>query len=118
MIYEARHQPLLQREQFLRRVLLHAALVTGLIVASIAIGMLGYRYFEDLAWIDAFLNTSMLLGGMGPIHFPQTEAGKLFAGFFALYAGLVFIAVAAVALAPVVHRLLHHFHWTRSSDDG
>jgi len=117
MIYEARHQPPLHRKKFLRRMLLHGAIVIGLIVASIALGMLGYRHFEGLSWIDAFLNTSMLLGGMGPIHFPKTEGGKLFAGFFALYAGLVFIAIAALLLAPVVHRLLHHFHWERSSRD-
>jgi len=116
-MYESHRQPLLHRQKFLRRVLLHAAIVVGVIAASIAIGMLGYRHFENLAWIDAFLNTSMLLGGMGPIHFPQTEGGKLFAGFFALYAGLVFIVIAALLLGPVVHRLLHHFHWTRSSGD-
>jgi len=115
--YESRHQPLLHRKKFLRRILLHAVVVIGLIVASIAIGMLGYRYYENLAWIDAFLNSSMLLGGMGPIHFPQTEGGKLFAGFFALYAGLVFIVIAALLLAPVVHRLLHRFHWERASRD-
>jgi hypothetical protein len=52
----------------------------------------------------------MLLGGMGPIRAPATEAGKLFAGLFALYAGLVFIAMSALLLGPVVHRLLHRFH--------
>ncbi len=117
MIYETGHQPPLKRAQFVRRMFLHGALVIGMLVASIALGMLGYRHFEQLPWIDAFLNTSMLLGGMGPIYYPQTEAGKLFAGFFALYAGLVFIATAALLLAPVVHRLLHHFHWTGSHDD-
>ena len=64
--------------------------------------------------LDAFLDTCMLLGGMGPIHAPQSEAGKLFAGLFALYAGLVFIVTAALLLGPVVHRLLHHFHLERS----
>ena len=79
-------------------------------MASVAIGMTGYACFERLSWLDAFLETAMLLGGMGPIHAPQTDAGKLFAGIFALYAGLVFIATAALLLGPVVHRLLHHFH--------
>lgn len=117
MTYESRHQPLLQRAKFLRRLLLHSAVAIALVVLSIGIGMLGYWQFEHLSWLDAFLNTSMLLGGMGPIHFPQTEGGKLFAGFFALYAGLVFIASAALLLAPVVHRLMHHFHLTSSSRD-
>lgn len=113
-MYESRHQPLLHRAGFVRRVLGHAAAVVALIGASIAIGVAGYACFEGLPWLDAFLETAMLLGGMGPIHAPRTEAGKLFAGLFALYAGLVFIVTAALLLAPVLHRLLHHFHLERS----
>lgn len=79
--------------------------------ASLALGMAGYAYFEDLAWRDAFLNAAMLLGGMGPVESPRTNGGKLFAGFYALYAGLVFLVSVAVVMAPVVHRLLHKFHW-------
>ena len=75
--------------------------------------MAGYMRFEALSPLDAFLNTAMLLGGMGPVHMPRTDAGKLFAGLFALYAGLVFIATAALLLGPVVHRVLHRFHWDR-----
>lgn len=73
--------------------------------------MAGYAHFEHLAWRDAFLNTAMLLGGMGPVDSPRTNGGKLFAGLYALYAGLVFLITAAVTVAPVVHRLLHKFHW-------
>jgi hypothetical protein len=113
-MYESRHQPLLHRAGFLRRVLGHAAAVVGLIASSIAFGMAGYMGFEHLPWRDAFMETAMLLGGMGPIHAPRTDAGKLFAGLFALYAGLVFIVTAALLLAPVMHRLLHHFHLERS----
>lgn len=116
-MYESRHQPLLHRAHFLRRVLGHAALVAGLIAFSIGLGMAGYICFERLSWTDAFLETAMLLGGMGPIHEPQTDAGKLFAGLFALYAGLLFIVMAALLLAPVLHRLLHHFHLERSRRD-
>lgn len=115
-MYEARHQPLLSRTRFLRRLFGHAAAVIGLIGASLVLGMSGYVVFERLSWMDAFLNAAMLLGGMGPVHLPQTEAGKLFAGCFALYAGLVFIVVAALLVSPVLHRLLHRFHWDRSSD--
>lgn len=117
-MYESRHQPLLHRRHFVRRLLGHAAAVAGLIAFSIALGMAGYRVLESLSWTDAFLETAMLLGGMGPIHAPQTEAGKLFAGLFALYAGIVFIATAALLLGPVVHRLLHHFHLERAGRDG
>ena len=81
-----------------------------LLLGSVALGMAGYMHFEHLTPLDAFLDTAMLLGGMGPVHIPVTDAGKLFAGFFALYAGIVFIATAALLLGPVAHRVLHRFH--------
>lgn len=118
MKYESRSQPLLKRAQFLRRLFIHTAAGAILIAASLAFGMWGYVHFESLSWLDAFLNASMLLGGMGPVDVPKTEGGKLFAGIFALYAGLVVIAVAALLLAPVAHRVLHRFHLERSSRDG
>ena len=117
-MYESRRQSLLKRAQFLRRLLVHTAVVVIMVGASLAIGMWGYVRFESLSWLDAFLNTSMLLGGMGPIHVPVTEGGKLFCGIFALYAGVIFIAAAALLLAPVAHRLLHKFHLEGSSRDG
>lgn len=112
-MYESRKQPPLTRARFARRLLSHLAAAFGLLVMSLALGMLGYMAFEHLAWIDAFLNASMLLGGMGPVNPPQTAAGKLFAGFYALYAGLVFIVTAALLFTPILHRVLHRFH----SDD-
>ena len=77
----------------------------------LAVGMAGYVHFESLPWLDAFLNSAMLLGGMGPVESPGTSGGKLFAGLYALYAGLVFLVAAAILVTPVVHRLLHKFHW-------
>jgi len=109
-VYETRKQPLLRPKDFLRRVLAHLAAACVLLLGSVAIGMAGYMHFERLSAIDAFLDTSMLLGGMGPVHIPVTADGKLFAGFFALYAGIVFIATAALLLGPVAHRVLHRFH--------
>ncbi len=82
-----------------------------LLAGSLVMGMAGYEYFESLRWRDAFLNAAMLLGGMGPVETPQTPGGKVFAGLYALYAGLVFLIVAGIVFAPVVHRLLHRFHW-------
>ena len=110
-MYESRRQRPLPRAHFVRRLGLHLALALGLLAVSLGIGMAGYVAFEQLPWIDAFLNAAMLLGGMGPVDLPKTQAGKLFAGLYALYAGLVFIAAAALVLAPVVHRVLHRFHW-------
>jgi hypothetical protein len=114
-MYEARQQPPLTRARFARRLLIHAAVVIALFGASLAAGMWGYAAFEGLSWLDAFLNAAMLLGGMGPVHLPQTSAGKLFAGCYALFAGLAFIAAAALLVTPVVHRILHRFHWDESA---
>jgi hypothetical protein len=82
----------------------------ALIAVSLFIGMVGYHLLEGLNWMDAFLNASMLLGGMGPVNAPATFGGKLFAGLYALYCGLAVILVAGVILAPIAHRILHRFH--------
>ena len=110
-MYESHKQPPLPRARFVRRLLLHAAAAASLLLGSIALGMAGYVYFEHLSWRDAFLNATMLLGGMGPVDVPRTDGGKLFAGLYALYAGLVFLIAAGIMFAPVLHRLLHKFHW-------
>lgn len=110
-MYESHKHPPLPRVRFLQRLVLHIAGAAGLLLGSVCIGMVGYSYFENLAWRDAFLNSAMLLGGMGPVDAPKTDGGKIFAGLYALYAGLVFIVVAGLVFAPVLHRLLHKFHW-------
>jgi len=92
-------------------VLLHAAAALALLLVSLMLGMAGYEHFEQLPWRDAFLNAAMLLGGMGPVDPPRTDAGKLFAGLYALYAGLVFLIVVGLVLTPVLHRVMHKFHW-------
>lgn len=111
-MYETRHQPLLSRAAFMRRVLGHLSVSIALLVFSLAIGILGYHSLENLGLTDAFLNAAMLLGGMGPVDLPHTEGGKIFAALYALYAGIVFLLVSAVLVAPFVHRLLHHLHWS------
>ena len=110
-MYESRHQPVLPRAHFRRRLLRHVALAAALLAGSLLAGVAGYIYFEGLAPLDAFLNASMLLGGMGPVDFPKTPGGKFFAGCYALYSGLFFLITAAILFAPVLHRLLHKFHW-------
>jgi hypothetical protein len=114
-MYESKTQAPLPHTGFVKRLLLHAGIALGLLALSLGAGMLGYAHFERLPWLDAFLNAAMLLGGMGPVDAPLTPGGKLFAGLYALYAGLVFIVTATLISAPVVHRILHKFHWdTRS----
>lgn len=110
-MYESRRQRPLRRPQFALRLGLHVAAALALLAVSLGVGVAGYRGFEGLSTLDALLNSAMLLGGMGPVNAPVTPAGKLFASAYALYAGLVFIVTAALLLTPLVHRLLHRFHW-------
>jgi uncharacterized membrane protein len=111
MMYESKTQAPLPGARFARRLLGHLGAAAGVLVLSLGIGMAGYSYFEQLSPLDAFLNSAMLLGGMGPVDMPVTSGGKLFAGLYALYAGLVFIVTAALIFTPIVHRVLHVFHW-------
>jgi hypothetical protein len=110
-MYETRHQKPAHPRVFFWRVVKHLLVALAVLAFSLGIGMAGYMGFEGLAWTDAFLDAAMLLGGMGPVHTPVTAAGKLFAGLYALYAGLVFLVTAALVITPVGHRVLHRFHW-------
>jgi hypothetical protein len=109
-LLEHRRQPLVSNRVFVLRLTAFAAAALGVIVIALGIGMLGYHHFEGMTWLDAFLNAAMILGGMGPVETLHTPGGKLFAGFYALLCGLVFIGVTGIVLAPVFHRLLHRFH--------
>ena len=88
-----------------------AGYAAALVGASLLMGMAGYHWVAGLAWVDAFQNAAMLLSGMGPVGELATSRGKIFAGLFALYSGLVFLVVTAFVLAPVFHYVLHRFHW-------
>ncbi|HEY7474467.1 MAG TPA: hypothetical protein VH679_05610 [Vicinamibacterales bacterium] len=101
----------ISRARFVRRMARQGAIAAAIVGVSLGFGMWGYSRYEGLAWRDSFLNAAMLLGGMGPVNPPKTDAGKLFAGVYALYAGLIFIVTAGLLLAPVVHRVLHRFHF-------
>lgn len=113
-MYEHRGQRPISHRAFLHRVARHFAITLLFAAASLFVGMAGYVVFEHMTWLDAFLNASMLLGGMGPVQVPLTPAGKLFAGFYALYSGIGFLIAAGILLAPVVHRLIHRFHWDQA----
>ena len=111
MLFEHREQPPVSRGAFARRLLLHGGYALALIAFSLGVGMGGYHWLADLRWVDAFVNASMLLAGMGPVDPLRTDAAKVFAGCYALYSGLIFVAVALLLLTPVFHRVLHRFHW-------
>lgn len=113
--YERHHQPLAPRALFRRRVLMHWSIALVAVSGSVLAGTAGYHVFGRQSWIDSFLNACMLLGGMGPVGELTTNEGKLFAALFALYAGLVFIGVSGLLLAPFLHRVMHRFHLAAKS---
>ena len=116
-MYERRHQRPVSRGVFFVRLAKHVGLAMALVLGSLGIGMAGYAYFEQLTWADAFLHSTTLLSGMGLAQTPVGTGGKVFAGIFALYSGLVFVVASGIVFAPLVHRLLHKFHWEESKTD-
>ncbi|MGE5400111.1 MAG: hypothetical protein ACM3S2_06890 [Ignavibacteriales bacterium] len=115
-MYEHRRKALLPRAKFFLRIFYHFLVAFGIIIGALLIGILGYHCFEGLGWIDAILNSSMILGGMGPVNPIQTTAGKLFASAYALFSGIVFLIVVGILFAPVFHRFLHKFHLDMDTD--
>jgi hypothetical protein len=110
-MYEPKTHSPISAQHFIGRVLRHVGAAAAMLLVSLALGMAGYEYFEGLPWRDAFLNAAMLMGGMGPVDPLRTNGGKVFAGLYALYAGLVL--ASGLVFAPMVHRVLHRFHWER-----
>ena len=109
-MFEHRTSPLLPRKVFYRRMARSFLLGSGVLTVGLGIGIMGYHFFEQLPWLDAFVNAAMILSGMGPLAPLATPAGKLFAGCYALFSGLLFLSVAGFIMAPIAHRLLHKFH--------
>jgi hypothetical protein len=109
--YEHRRERPISRSRFIQRLFRRAGFAALFIGGALGIGIVGYHQLEQLSWTDSFLNASMILGGMGPVNEMKTDAGKIFAGSYALFSGLVFIAVTGMLLTPFAHRLLHRFHY-------
>jgi len=108
--YERLGQPIATRAHFFRRLGANIALALSFIAVSLAVGMAGYHWLGGLGWVDSFLNAAMILSGMGPVDTLTATSAKLFAGFYAIYSGLLVVATAALIFAPVMHRVLHHLH--------
>jgi hypothetical protein len=109
-MFEHHTEPLATQAEFRRRMLLYGLFTAGIILFSLGLGILGYHYFESLSWLDSLLNASMILGGMGPVNALQTNAGKIFASFYALYSGIILLASVGILATPVFHRFMHRFH--------
>lgn len=109
-MFESKRQKLVPFSVFLKRLAKSGAISFGIVLLVLLIGISGYHWFGKLDWVDSLLEASMILGGMGPVNPLKTDAVKLFASGYALFSGLVFIAVMGLMLTPVVHRVLHKFH--------
>lgn len=109
-MFESRTEPLASRFVFVRRVIKYVLLGMSVCGGALGIGILGYHFIARFSWIDSLLNAAMILGGMGPMGNLPNDGAKLFASFYALFSGLVFISVMGIMLAPAAHRALHLFH--------
>ena len=108
--YERRHDQLAPRSVFVKRIVASLVAALGLICVALLIGIAGYHYLAGFNWIDSLLEASMILGGMGPIKELPNDAAKIFASVYALFSGLLLIAMMGIILAPVIHRVMHKFH--------
>ena len=109
-MFESRHEPILPTRIFIRRLLYCVGLALVITGVALSIGVGGYHFVAGMPWIDALLNASMILTGMGPVDVLKSNAAKLFASFYALFSGVVFISLMGLLLSPIAHRVLHKFH--------
>ena len=117
-MFERRNQRLAPVSVFVKRIFASLGIVFALIALALTIGISGYHWLAGFGWVDSLLDASMILGGMGPVNTLTTDAAKIFASIFALFSGLVFIAVMGVVLSPIAHRFLHKFHIDEEDEKG
>ena len=110
LMLEQKSQKIIPVSVFLRRLAGYIGVAILVILTALLIGIAGYHWIAGLGWVDALLNASMILGGMGPVNLLTNTAAKLFASAYALFSGLMFIAVMGIVLTPIAHRILHKFH--------
>ena len=109
-MYERRADELAPRSIFIKRMIASLLVALALMVVALALGIAGYHFLAGFDWIDSLLEASMILGGMGPIRELPNDASKVFASTYALFSGVIFIALMGIMLSPVVHRVMHKFH--------
>jgi hypothetical protein len=117
MAYERKSDKLLSKNQFYLRLALHLTVALGLVLISIGFGAIGYHWFEGISWVDSIYNASMILTGMGPVTVLKKDVSKIFASMYAIYGGIILLAITGIILAPLAHRLLHLFH-LKESEEG
>ena len=117
-MFEHRKQPLLPRIAFIVRLARSGAIAIGIVIFAWTIGAVGYHGLARLPWIDALYNAAMILAGMGPVDALSNPPAKLFASVYALCSGFLFLTVASILIAPLLHRMLHRFHWDPDSEEA
>ena len=117
-MFENKNDALAPKTVFITRVVFSVVISLSVITVSLGVGTWGYHYFGELTWIDALLNAAMILTGMGPVDPMKSFGGKLFATFYCLFSGIVFLSLMAIILAPIYHRFLHTFHLAEEDDGG
>ena len=115
--FERLSEPLATRQVFAGRLVRSIVIGSLIVAAALFGGMAGYHVFEGLSWIDSFVNAAMILSGMGVLAAPVSIEGKLFAGLYAIFCGLVLIAATAIMFTPVIHRFLHQMHMDDEDDE-
>lgn len=111
-MYEKITERPITRGKFYVRLLKHLLGILGLITISLLIGICGFIYFEGFTLSESFLHSSIMLSGLGLIEKPSTQNGHIFVGIYGLYSGLIFIASFGIMMSPVIHRIIHKFHWS------
>ncbi|HOY95772.1 MAG TPA: hypothetical protein PK509_08550 [Catalimonadaceae bacterium] len=117
MAFERKSDKLLSKNQFYLRLSLHLTVALGLVVISIGFGAIGYHGFEGISWVDSIYNASMILTGMGPVTVLKKDITKIFASLYAIYGGIILLAITGIILAPLAHRLLHLFHLREAEEE-
>jgi hypothetical protein len=115
--FERRGERVISRHKFAWRMLVAVGIWGAMTFAGLSIGMIGYAFFEGMSFVDAYVNAAMILSGMGPLGELKTTGGKIFAGSYAIFSGLVIVIATGFVLAPIFHRVLHRFHVEQTKQD-
>ena len=109
-MYENKREPLIDRSEFGRRMLVHVLMASTLIALTIAVGIAGHIYFDNMKLVSALVASVTLASGLGLSIFPETTSGQLFASLYGILSGYIYVATSSILIAPILHRILHKFH--------
>ena len=110
-MFERYDDPLLTHSEFFIRMLRCVLLAMVLLVLTLLLGTIMFHNIEPFSWIDAFFSSVLILTGIGMEKTLSTPAGKLSTSFYALFSTMIFYVILGIVFTPLLHRLLHHFHF-------